>query len=52
FRCAEPKCKKTLAQGQESVHDDQPYCKGCYGNNFGPSGFHAGGVSHSYVNKK
>lgn len=43
LRCADQSCKKTLTAGSHDEHDGKPYCKKCYGVNFGPSGVRSGG---------
>ncbi|XP_072050280.1 cysteine-rich protein 2-like [Amphiura filiformis] len=37
LRCADQGCKKTLTPGSHDEHQGKPYCKKCYGVNFGPS---------------
>ncbi|KNC86903.1 hypothetical protein SARC_00948 [Sphaeroforma arctica JP610] len=32
-------CAKALSLGAECMREDTPYCKGCYGKDFGPEGF-------------
>ncbi|XP_022103439.1 cysteine-rich protein 2-like [Acanthaster planci] len=51
FKCAD--CKQTLTPGKQNVHDDKPYCRTCYGRNFGPKGYSSGNATavNSYVTK-
>ncbi|KAK7479772.1 hypothetical protein BaRGS_00028952 [Batillaria attramentaria] len=32
-------CKKSLDSTTMAMHEEEVYCKGCYGKNFGPSGY-------------
>eukprot|EP00511_Aplanochytrium_stocchinoi_P008583 CAMPEP_0204850754 /NCGR_PEP_ID=MMETSP1347-20130617/8768_1 /ASSEMBLY_ACC=CAM_ASM_000690 /TAXON_ID=215587 /ORGANISM="Aplanochytrium stocchinoi, Strain GSBS06" /LENGTH=434 /DNA_ID=CAMNT_0051993949 /DNA_START=33 /DNA_END=1334 /DNA_ORIENTATION=- len=40
FRCVS--CNRTLTPGQNSEHENEPYCKRCYTGSFGPHGFRGG----------
>merc|ERR1711964_769157 len=37
YRCKE--CNKALDSTNVSAHENEVYCKNCYGKNFGPSGY-------------
>ncbi|XP_027041059.1 muscle LIM protein 1-like [Pocillopora verrucosa] len=40
FTCNnKPTCNKSLDSGSFNEHDDQVYCRGCYGKLFGPKGY-------------
>lgn len=41
FRCSG--CKKSLDSFTLTVHNENIFCKSCYGKNFGPSGYGFGG---------
>ena len=38
-------CRKQLSLDAYAVHADEPYCRACYGKNFGPAGVRQG-VTH------
>lgn len=40
-------CNKKLTLDNYSVHENQPYCKTCYGQQFAPKGFLAGSTTHN-----
>ncbi|XP_074601016.1 cysteine and glycine-rich protein 1-like [Brevipalpus obovatus] len=39
FLCANTSCKRKLDSGNLTTHDDEIYCKVCYGRLFGPKGY-------------
>ncbi|EGG17641.1 hypothetical protein DFA_08637 [Cavenderia fasciculata] len=44
-------CKKSLDSTNLCEKDSKPYCKACYGKNFGPKGFgFAGGAAIMHTN--
>ncbi|KAJ3436181.1 lim domain family [Anaeramoeba flamelloides] len=54
FKCTS--CNKRLVAGAFNEHDNDPYCKKCYNNNFRGTGYGSGGLSsytdHTEVKKK
>jgi phage FluMu protein Com len=42
-------CNKILAPGSVLEHDNQPYCKSCYGSKIGPKGYGFGNSIDSHI---